>query len=389
MVPDTPCSWSWAYPSYGEDMPMNGTTIRFGIVGCGFFGGEFARILHEMDGASVIAVHGGSGKSAAAIAAEIGCEVVERLESLAERGDIDAIVVTSPNHLHKEPVLQAARNGKHVFCEKPVALSAEDCREMVEACRQSGVRFMAGHIMHFMKGIEQVKQWIEDGKIGRPIVLHSERTGWEEQRAEVSWKKNQLQSGGHLFHHIHELDFAIAVMGPAAAVYMAADNLAHRGPGFGDEDDVLLLTVHFENGGFGTLQFGSGFRWGEHYMKINGTEGSIKIDFRQSLIELRSAGEAPQTIGLYGVPYDEERRQLYERMDGGVIYGDPQSRPPRFLQTVMKREMAYFCDVIGGRPIDEDKKLLFDGTAANRSVATAEAALQAKQARQAIPLRME
>lgn len=365
---------------------MNGNIIRFGIVGCGFFGGEFARILHEMDGAAVVAVQGGSGASTARIAAELGCEVEERLEGLARRDDIDAIVVASPNHLHKEPVLLAARHGKHVFCEKPVALSAADCAEMIEACRAGGVRFMAGHIMHFMPGIEQVKRWIAAGRIGRPIVLHSERTGWEEAKADVSWKKNEAQSGGHLFHHIHELDFALAVMGPATTVYMAADNVAHRGPGYGDEDDVLLLTLGFANGGYGTLQFGSGFRWGEHYMKINGTIGAIKIDFRQSVVELRAAGAAPETIGLYGEPYDEDRRQLYERMDGGVIYGAPQIRPPAFLQMVMKREIAYFCDVVRGRAIDEDKKLLFDGTGANGSVATADAAMQAKRAQQAIPM---
>ncbi|WP_135549266.1 Gfo/Idh/MocA family protein [Paenibacillus cymbidii] len=358
---------------------MSGTTIRFGIVGCGFFGGEFARILQELEGTSVVAVQGGSGRSTARIAAEIGCDVEERLESLAARDDVDAILVASPNHLHREPVLQAARNGKHVFCEKPVALSSEDCLAMTEACRQAGVRFMAGHILHFVSGIEQIKRWIADGAIGRPVALHAERTGWEEPREEVSWKKNQLESGGHLFHHIHELDMAIAVMGPVSNVYLAADNVAHRGPGFGDEDDVLLLTLHFAGGGFGTLQFGSGFRWGEHYMKINGTEGAIKLDFRESVAELRRAGEPPVTIGLYGGQEDEDRRQLYARMDGGVIYGDPANRPPLFLRNVMKREIAAFRDAILGKPVDADKALLFDGTAANRSVAAAEAALQSKR----------
>ncbi|WP_158289518.1 Gfo/Idh/MocA family protein [Paenibacillus flagellatus] len=354
--------------------------IGFGIVGCGFFGGEFARLLQEMEGARVAAVQGGSGKSARAVAEEIGCGFEERLEDLVRRDDVDAIVVASPNHLHREPVLLAARHGKHVFCEKPVALSNEDCRDMTEACRSAGVRFMAGHILHFFDGIERVKRWIREGVIGRPIAIHSERTGWEEPKPDVSWKKNERESGGHLFHHIHELELMLALMGAPAELYMAGDNVAHRGPGFGDEDDVLLLTLRFANGGFGTLQTGSGFRWGEHYMKINGTEGAIRIDFRRSAVELRKPGERTVSFGLHDEPLDnEERIRIYEVMDGGVIYGDPQKRPPAFLQTAMRREMRCFLDAIGGKPIEDDKRALFDGTGALLSIATASAAMSSRR----------
>ena len=366
---------------------MGNKVIRFGIVGCGYFGGGFARILHEMAHTKVVAVHGGSGKSAKSVAAEIGCEYVEHLEQLIDRDDVDAVIVASPNHAHKEPVLLAACYGKHVFCEKPVALTLADCQEMIDACKKAGVLFMAGHIMHFIPGMEQVKRWVAEGKIGRPIVWHSERTGWEKPRGEVSWKKMQQLSGGHLFHHIHELDMALSIMGPAHTVYMAADNLAHRGSGYGDEDDVLLMTLRFASGSFGTLQYGSGFRWGEHYIKINGTEGAIKIDFKQSRIELQTEGQKMMRFGLFGEPFDEERREFYRHTDGGVAYGDLKSRLPNFLRHNMTREISYFCDVINGRAIDEEKKPLFDGTAAIRSVATAEAALASSKMRQVTQIR--
>jgi predicted dehydrogenase len=350
--------------------------IGFGIVGCGFFGAEFARILHKLEGATVAAVYGGSGGSIAALAMEVGCRVEHRLEDLVSRKDVDAIIVSSPNYAHKEAVLEAARCGKHVFCEKPAALSLSDCKEMLDACRKAGVHMMVGHILHFFPGIEQVKRWIQQGEIGQLVVAHSERTGWEKSKEEVSWKKKQDLSGGHLFHHIHELDLVLSILGPAVKVSMMADNVAHRGDGYGDEDDVLLISLQFATGTFCTLQYGSGFQWGEHYMKINGTLGAIKIDFRNSTVELRKDGRTEAIIGLHGADHeDQERIQTYQRMDGGVIYGDPQMRPPAFLRTPMEREMDTFRKAILHLPIDEDKKLLLDGSAAYTSIAVAEAAL--------------
>jgi predicted dehydrogenase len=177
-------------------------TVGFGIVGCGFFGGGFARIINNLEGARTVAVNGGS--RAQALAGELGCDMYEDPEEMMASADIDAVIVASPNHVHKHPVVLAAKHGKHVFCEKPIALTATDCNEMINACKENQVLFMSGHIMNFMNGVQRVKGWIDSGQIGRPIVVHSERTGWEPKQANVSWKKNMATSGGHLFHHIHD-----------------------------------------------------------------------------------------------------------------------------------------------------------------------------------------
>ncbi|MGC4389172.1 Gfo/Idh/MocA family oxidoreductase, partial [Streptococcus suis] len=67
------------------------------------------------------------------------------LDELVSSEDVDCVIVATPNYLHKEPVIKAAQNGKHVFCEKPIALSYADCQEMVDTCKHYGVTFMAGH----------------------------------------------------------------------------------------------------------------------------------------------------------------------------------------------------------------------------------------------------
>ncbi|WP_284639273.1 Gfo/Idh/MocA family protein [Paenibacillus silviterrae] len=348
-------------------------SVKFGIVGCGYFGGSLARILHRREFSEVTAVYGGS--RAPALAEELDCQCMETLEELAACPEVDAVIVATPSHLHRESVLTAAHNGKHVFCEKPVALSLQDCEEMLQACRKTNTLMMAGHIYYFVSGLLQVRRWIRDGVIGKPIMVHSERTGWEPKQDAVSWKKNNETSGGHLFHHIHELDLLQTLMGPAKAVCTVGGNLAHHGEGYGNEEDILLLSLLFDGGAVGSMQYGSGFRWGEHYVKINGTEGAILIDFKKSKIFLKRDGHVT-THSLHGTEEeDQERAQFYIAADGGVAYGHAASRPASFLTNAMTKELEAFRDAVRGIPMKEHLQPLFDGSAARSSVATAEAAL--------------
>ena len=176
-------------------------TIGYAIVGTGYFGAELGRILNEQEGARVVAVL--DPENGETIAKEYGCDVETDLDVLCSRSDVDAVIVATPNFLHKGPVLAAARNKKHVFCEKPIALSYADCDEMVKTAQENGVIFMAGHVMNFFRGVRHAKQLIAEGKIGKVLYAHSARNGWEEPQPEISWKKIRAMSGGHLYHHIH------------------------------------------------------------------------------------------------------------------------------------------------------------------------------------------
>ena len=193
-------------------------TIGYAIVGTGYFGAELGRIMAEQEGAKIVAVL--DPENGAGIAKEFGCEMETDLDVLCSRPDVDAVIVATPNYLHKEPVLAAARHGKNVFCEKPIALSYADCDEMVRACEEAGVTFMAGHVMNFFRSVRHAKQLIAEGKIGRVLYAHSARNGWEEPQESISWKKIRAKSGGHLYHHIHELDCIQFIMGPATEVTM-------------------------------------------------------------------------------------------------------------------------------------------------------------------------
>ncbi len=117
---------------------------------------------------------------------------------------------------------------------------------------------MAGHVMNFFRGVRTAKKMINDGVIGKVLYCHSARNGWEGCTASISWKKIRSKSGGHLYHHIHELDCIQFFDGGARKkVTMAGGNVAHQGEGFGDEDDMLFIMMEYPDNRYAVIEYGS------------------------------------------------------------------------------------------------------------------------------------
>lgn len=349
-------------------------TINYAIVGTGYFGAELGRIIQKMDGAKVTAVL--DPENAVAVAQELGCDVETDLDTLCAREDVDVVVVASPNYLHKEPVLCAARHHKNIFCEKPIALSYADCDEMVKTCEEHGVTFMAGHVMNFFNGVRRAKRIISEGRIGRVLYCHAARNGWEQKQETISWKKYREKSGGHLYHHIHELDCIQFLMGPATEATMVGGNVAHKGEQFGDEDDMLLISLEFGNGTYAYLEYGSAFRWSEHYLLIQGTEGAIRLDMKDVGMTVRTPAGDEHYLLHRSKEEDDDRTLTYNtkmEIDGAVLYGKPGKKPPLWLHGIMEMEMAYLNEIMHGKAVSEEFKPLLNGSAARASIATADA----------------
>ncbi|GAB3574318.1 Gfo/Idh/MocA family oxidoreductase [Leifsonia lichenia] len=347
--------------------------IRYGLVGAGYFGLALARAFAALPGASIAVVH--DPEHAEAAAAEFGAAVAGSAEELCQSDQVDAVIVASPNWAHHEAVVAAAMAGKPTFCEKPIALSYRDCTEMVDAAGEAGVLFMAGHVMNFMAGVRLAKRLIADGSLGRVLFCRAVRTGWEEPKPSVSWKKKRALSGGHLYHHIHELDVVQFIMGAAETVTMVGGNVAHRGEQFGDEDDMLLVTLEFGNDTFATLEYGSAFRWPEHHLLIQGTLGAVMIDLKNPGVTVRIGGEETAHLLHRTAEEDAQRAEAYagSAADGAIRYGDPSTIPPLWLTGIVEEETAYFHGLLLGDEPEPEFAALTDGTAARAAIATADA----------------
>lgn len=363
-------------------------TIGYAVIGTGYFGAELARIMQTMPGAKIVAVM--DPENGETVARELGCDLESDLDAICSRPDVNTVIVATPNYLHKEPVLTAARYGKHVFCEKPIALNYQDCAEMVHACEQAGVTFMAGHVMNFFRSVRHTKQLIQDGAIGRVLFAHSARNGWEKPQDSISWKKIRAKSGGHLYHHIHELDCIQFIMGPATSVTMTGGNVAHTGKAFGDEDDMLFLSLEFGNNTYGICEYGSAFHWTEHYVLIQGTEGAIKIDMCDTRMTLRHAdGREEYFLVHESKEEDDERTAIYHStaMDGAIQYGKPGKKPPKWLHGIMVNEMRYLNELMHGAQPTAEFLPLLTGKAARDAIATADAATRSLKENRKVMIR--
>lgn len=347
--------------------------VRYGLVGTGYFGLALGRGFLRQPGARISRVF--DPENSANAVREFGAIATATVEELCASPDVDAVVVASPNWAHREAVVLAAAAGKPIFCEKPMALSYEDCSAMVDAAHDAGVLLMSGHVMNFMNGVRRVKKLIADGVLGDIVYCHAARNGWEEPQRSISWKKRRELSGGHLYHHIHELDVVQFIMGAPETATMVGGNVAHRGEQFGDEDDLLLITLEFPDGGFATLEYGSAFRWPEHYLLVQGTRGAARIDMTDTGVTVRHSGTEERFLLHRNEEEDAQRTAIYSSssMDGAIMYGDPLTTPPLWLTGIVEEETAYFHGLLTGAAPAPEFAALTDGSAARSSIATADA----------------
>ena len=148
-------------------------SIGWGMVGLGrHTGGYIAPAINESRNSRLVAVMSRDQDRANAFAEERGAEAgYAALEDLLAHPGVDALFVASPNSLHAEQTIQAARAGKHVLCEKPMALTVEDCRTMIEECRANGVRLGLGFHLRHHPGLAEARQLIAGGTVGRPVEV--------------------------------------------------------------------------------------------------------------------------------------------------------------------------------------------------------------------------
>ncbi|MFM9442889.1 Gfo/Idh/MocA family protein [Streptomyces acidiscabies] len=149
-------------------------TVRIGVVGAGWIGKEhIRRLTHTVTGARVTAVTDIDPARAAEAAGLVGARVLPDGAAVVASDDVDAVLVTSWGPTHAEHVLDAVAAGKPVFCEKPLATTAEDCLRVVEAEQAHGRRLVqVGFMRRYDAGYRQMKEVIDAGRIGTPLIVH-------------------------------------------------------------------------------------------------------------------------------------------------------------------------------------------------------------------------
>src|SRR5579884_271855 len=193
--------------------------MRVALLGAGTMGRVHAQAFSSIPGVTVAAVLGRGREAAERVAAPFGAAVYTEIDSLLAAEEIDAIDCCLPTPLHRGAVEAAAERGRHVICEKPLALTAADARAMIEACRAAGVHLLLGQVLRFVPEYRRLARALRDGEIGRPVTCTLLRQSFYPAGRE-SWYRDEARSGGIFVDlMIHDFDWALWQFGPAERVY--------------------------------------------------------------------------------------------------------------------------------------------------------------------------
>jgi predicted dehydrogenase len=191
--------------------------MRIGIAGVGFMGSTHAAGWAQT-GAQLAGFIAETVEEAQPLAAQYGVQIY--LDLTAMLAEVDVVDICTPTHLHHAMALQAAAAGKHIVCEKPLARTTSQAREMVAACRQAGVRLLVAHVVRFFPEYALAQSVIAEGQIGRPGVIRLHRGSYRPKKPVGNWFLDEKKSGGILMDlMIHDYDYARWIGGEVESVF--------------------------------------------------------------------------------------------------------------------------------------------------------------------------
>ncbi|MCI0521410.1 MAG: Gfo/Idh/MocA family oxidoreductase [Chloroflexi bacterium] len=191
--------------------------MKVGIAGVGFMGSTHAAGWAQT-GAEIAGFIAETVEEAQPLAVQYGVQIYPDLAAML--AEVDVVDLCTPTHLHHAMALQAAAAGKHIVCEKPLARTAAQAREMVAACRTAGVRLLVAHVVRFFPEYALAQAAIAEGQIGKPGVIRLSRGSYRPKKPVGNWFLDEKKSGGILMDlMIHDYDYARWIGGEVESVF--------------------------------------------------------------------------------------------------------------------------------------------------------------------------
>ena len=314
--------------------------VRVGLIGCGNMGSGLLRNCAQVENAKVAAVADPIAENAKKLADELNVPAFGDYKKMLAKDDIDAVIVAVPNFLHAAVSIDVAESGKHVFCEKPMAMTVSDCDKMIQTAKANGVKLMVGQVLRYLPVFAKIKEIIDSGVLGEPFSIYISRLGSGSWGNPQHWRMKTETCGGILYEvSVHELDFMRYIGGDVDSVSAFMGNFLHTDAR--DYEDTAHVMIRFKSGGMGTLLAGQCSSMGGYDGKIHCQKGTIHFDNGKTLITYK--------------PFDGELVKLEAE--------DMKTEPG------VRREVRYFIEAI-----TEDKEPAIPGEEGRKTIEIVQAA---------------
>ncbi|MCF6333756.1 MAG: Gfo/Idh/MocA family oxidoreductase [Draconibacterium sp.] len=323
---------------------------NFGIVGAGNIADFHAKAIQSLDNAKLIGICGTNPNKVKMLATKYSCKVFNDINEIVQSPDIDVIIVATPSGAHLIPAVEAAKQGKHVLCEKPLEISLERVDTMIKSHEKYNTKLGGIFNFRFNDVVRVLKNAVDSGRFGT-ITNASVFVPWwrNNEYYKSSWRGTwELDGGGALMNQsIHMVDLLQYMVGPVDSLKAYIATLGH--PQIKVEDSAVAI-LKFKNKALGmiygtTASFPGQFR----RLEITGTKGTVIME------------ENSFKVWQFAEPVDEDPEIIkkYSTIEGGGGVSDPMAIPFEPLA----RNIAAFI-----RSIEERKPFEIDGKEARKSV---------------------
>lgn len=247
----------------------------------------------------------------------------DTFDSIAENPDIDVIYIVLPPSMHMEYVIRAAKAGKHVWCEKPMAMTVEECQAMIDACKQAGVSLSIGYRCQHEPNTKAFQKIVKEKTLGNVVGLDC-AAGYTENRTD-HWKQKREMGGGVIYDMgVYAIQGARLGTGMEPIAVNAAKVWTNRPDIYKDGlGEIVEAELEFPGGVIGTIK--TSFGDNMNFLNIKCEKGMIEMDPFSAYAG--NKGKSP--LGEINFPFNQPMEQVWQMDDDAqtILAGKPQSVP--------------------------------------------------------------
>jgi myo-inositol 2-dehydrogenase/D-chiro-inositol 1-dehydrogenase len=299
------------------------TRVNVALVGAGRIARVHAAAYRGVAPGRLVACTDPVEAAAEGLARDFGLEVAPDLDALLADPDIDAVLIASPNAMHAGQTIAALRAGKHVFCQKPIALTLADADRVVAEAAATDRILQFGFMLRFTPPIPQLRRRIHGGELGGMIAARAAVFGWEPSN---DWFYDPAQGGGVILDTlVHFADLVLWLFGPAEHVYTEGGAYVLEGARRFQSPDNATVQIRHVSGVVSSLYVSWTAGHGNFVLETYGGAGSAAVDLvhSQSLRTFTRPGGEPGGPAGWGFPdlvwdygYRGEQQHFVERIAG-------------------------------------------------------------------------
>ena len=306
-------SAGFALNGFSQTLPAQ---RRIGIapIGLGSWAEVFMRSVGKSENAKLTGLVTGhpveKGKKFAAMygVADRSIYTYETFDNIRNNHEIDAVYVALPNSMHCEYTIRAAEAGKHVFCEKPMAISSDECKRMIDACRLAGVKLMIGYRLHHEPVFLKLYEMVRSGAFGDILQFQA---GFYGMKNKQEWRLNRaLAGGGSMFDlGIYALNTVRWFTGEEPVDFRAVAATRDKTGKFTSVEETINCLLKFPSGI--VAECGSSYgQNGTNFFQVNGTTGHVRVEpaftYGDTILKYVGKSESGDFAGS-GAVYDPDQ----------------------------------------------------------------------------------